>query len=271
MRELTLPEIHRVTLELMDEIHRICEENQIRYFIAYGTLIGAIRHNGFIPWDDDFDIQMTRPDYEKFYQIVRQRKHPYYQLCDRRSTPNYYYGIPRFSDTRYQYISTRKYEEGFDNGIFIDIYPMDNFGNTYEEAKRVKKKVDRLSVLYTWYTNSRNEKGGLMSLAQGLGHRLLRLVYGNKLSDRIDDWVMDTIRKNTSDDDKQVGEVCWDYLVTPYQREWFKERELHAFEDRQYWIPKEYDLLLRTEYGDYMQLPPEEKRHPHHDYVIVER
>ena len=102
MQDLTLEEIHREILNMMDYIHKLCEENGITYYVGFGSLIGAIRHNGFIPWDDDFDIMMPRADVEKFKEIFLKTGHPYYRLCDRKNTKNYYYGIPRFSgaDTR---------------------------------------------------------------------------------------------------------------------------------------------------------------------------
>ena len=270
MRELTLQEIHRETLEMMDFIHRTCEENGIRYNLAYGTLIGAIRHNGFIPWDDDFDIQMTRENAEKFRQVMQGINHPYYRLCDRRNTENYYYGIPRFSDSRFRYVTTKKGIRQFDNGLFIDIYPLDNFGNTYEEAKRLKRKIVRVNTLYDIWVNGDNARGGAVALAQGIIHAAVRMIYGNRYSERIDDKVLGIIRRNTSDSDRQIGEVCWDPQIVPYRREWFGELEKHAFEDREYWIPKAYDALLREEYGDYMQLPPEEKRTAQHDYRILQ-
>ena len=269
MEQLSLPEIHRATLDLMDYIHRVCEENGIVYYLAYGTLIGTIRHGGFIPWDDDFDIQMPRKDYERFRRVMEEAGHPYYRLCDRKNTANYIYGIPRFSDSRYRYITTQPKVKPFDTGLFIDIYPLDNFGSTPEEARRIKKKIIRMNNMYEVYVNPGSVKGGIMSLVRGACHYLLRARYGSGLAARIDDMVMDKIRRMTSDGDRQIGEVCWDVQFTPYQREWFTERVLHDFEDRQYWIPARYEEILGFEYGDYMQLPPEENRKRQHDCMIV--
>ena len=271
MRELSLEEIHQVTLEMMDEIHRICEAHQITYFLAFGTLIGAIRHSGFIPWDDDFDILMPRKEYERFREVFRQAGHPFYRLCERKNTPNYIYGIPRFSDTRYTYVTTSRYMEQFDNGIFIDIYPLDNYGNTYDDAKRIKKKVVRLNMMYDMYINAVNQQGGIRSFVQHICHRLLRIRYRDRLPERMDDMVYDIVRKNTTDMDSQVGDVVWDAYISPYPRAWFEERILHDFDGRQYWIPKAYDAFLRQDYGDYMQLPPEAERHPQHEYKIYRK
>ena len=272
MKQLSLQEIHIATLEMMDYIHQICEENHITYYLAYGTLIGAVRHGGFIPWDDDFDIQMPREDFERFRGIFRQKQHPYYRLCDRKNTKDYPYGIPRFSDSRFSYRSERPGFKPFDTGLFIDIYPLDNFGNTYGEARQIKKKVDRKNLLYEVYLNETDEKGKASPLVRKLCHKLLRIRYGSRYSERIDDEVRRLIRRNTSPDDSQIGDVSWDtFYLMPYPREWFAEKVLHGFDGRQYWIPAEYDKILRADYGDYMELPPEEKRIPQHEYTLVRK
>ena len=272
MEQLSLAEIHEATLEMMDYIHRLCEENHIVYYLAYGTLIGAVRHTGFIPWDDDFDIQMPREDFERFREVFRRKQHPYYKLCERKNTENYFYGIPRFSDTRFTYVSEHPGYKPFDTGLFIDIYPLDNFGNTPGEAKRLKKKADRKNLMYEVYINEADGKGKSSPLLRKVCHLLLRAWHGRRYPERIDGEILRLIRRNTSPEDAQIGDVCWDpfYLVT-YPRAWYTGRILHGFSGRQYWIPKEYDTILKADYGDYMQLPPEEKRIPHHEYTLMRK
>ena len=269
MEQLSLQEIHKATLEMMDYIHWLCEENHIVYYLAYGTLIGAVRHNGFIPWDDDFDIQMTREDYGRFRDAFRKENHAWYRICDRKETENYFYGIPRFSDSRFHYSTTHPGLKPFDSGLFIDIYILDDFGNTPEDAERIKKKIIRKNMIYEVYLNKEDGQGKANPLVRKICHALLRARYGRRYSQRIDEEVYRTIRKLTSPADRQTGEVCWDVQITPYRKEWLAERVLHDFDGRQYWIPREYDTILKTEYGDYMQLPPPEKRLPQHEYTIT--
>lgn len=269
MEQLSQQEIQTATLEMMDYIHQICEENNIVYYLSYGTLIGAIRHNGFIPWDDDFDIQMTRKEYERFRLAFMEKNHAYYRICDRKNTENYFYGIPRFSDSRYHYTTTHPGIKPFDTGLFIDIYILDDFGNTKEEAERIKKKVIRKNMMYDVYMNKEDGQGKAAPFIRKICHYLLRAWHGSGYPNRIDDEIRNFILKRTSPTDRQTGEVCWDPQIVPYRKEWFAERVLHEFNGRQYWIPKEYDTLLRFEYGDYMQLPPPDRRVAQHECIIT--
>lgn len=271
MRELSLQEIRVKTLDLMDHIHELCVKNGIPYFLHYGTLIGAVRHNGFIPWDDDFDIAMKRSDYRKFCKAVERENSSVYKLCNRANTDNYYYGIARYADTRYKYVSELKGLKQADIGVFIDVYPLDNLGNTKEEAIEIKKKANVLNRDYIIYTNKTSLQGPLHTLARIPLHYYYRLKYGKDFRFKVDQMIYRRIRSLTSDQDRQIGLACWDVTCWPYEREWFDEACLHQFEDRQYYIPVQYDKVLRMVYGDYMQLPPEEKRVPTHSYHIYEK
>ncbi len=113
---------------MLQEIDKICRHYHIRYYLAGGTLLGAVRHQGFIPWDDDIDIAMPREDYEQFIKIMSHKKHPIYKLLAIECTKGYPYTFAKVVDTR-----TRLVEEiGKDlhqMGVFIDIFPIDGMGN----------------------------------------------------------------------------------------------------------------------------------------------
>lgn len=130
MKFLELSEIHQVTIGVVKKIIDICKNQNIKYFVMYGSLIGAVRHKGFIPWDDDFDIIMLRPEYERFmnYCYTHKEELKPYQLINRYTNENYPFNISRFCDCRYEMIRDDG-EENAGMGIFVDIYPFDGLGN----------------------------------------------------------------------------------------------------------------------------------------------
>lgn len=144
---LALEEIQEASLHILEKIADLCDQLHLRYYLIYGTLIGAIRHKGFIPWDDDLDIMMPRPDYEKLitYFIENTDALRPLELFEPRVNPDYPYMIARISDNRYILDVTNEKDYGI--GVFIDIYPYDGLGNTPKEALHYGLKGDRLSSL----------------------------------------------------------------------------------------------------------------------------
>ena len=272
-KELSLQEIHLATLNVMDYIHQFCEDNHIRYFLAYGTLIGAVRHKGFIPWDDDFDIIMLREDYDKFNRLMEIENNQVFQLVSRKNNKRYANGIPRVIDTRYLLIPTDLLgrQEDPQLGVFIDVYPFDYFGNNADEANRVMRRIKFENTLYSVYVNRRTNKSLFHKMIRCGLHYFLRVIYGKKYNEKIDDKITGIIKKKTGEDDRYLGQVTWEPSKNQFSKEWFVERQLMQFEDRYYWGPSKYDDILKVSYGDYMKLPPEEKRHPYHNYKIVQK
>lgn len=270
MRKLSKEEVREKTLDMMDHIHNLCEAKGIEYYLFYGTLLGAVRHKGFIPWDDDFDIAMTRSNYIRFCDAVEKENNEIYKLCNRSNTENYYYGVARYADTRYKYVSDVSGLKAFDNGIFIDVYPLDNFGNSLSEAESIKKRCMKLNTAYMVYLNKRSLRGGLRSIIRTAMHYYYKIKYGRGLDQTIDDMLFRKIQSLTSDSDSQIGLICWDSTVVPYEKNALSSRIKCEFEDREYWIPTEYDQILTLEYGDYLKLPPEKERVATHNYSIYE-
>ena len=136
MQKMTNQEMQAVELDVLRVLARICEEQHLDYFLMYGTLLGAARHKGFIPWDDDLDIMMKRADYDKLLKYLMDHESellPYKLFC-KYNNPEYPFMIARFCDTRYKYVANNEKDCGM--GIFVDIYPLDGAGRTWKEVQK---------------------------------------------------------------------------------------------------------------------------------------
>ena len=268
-RKLEIEEIHSITLDLMDRLHDICEKNGISYCLNYGTLLGAIRHKGFIPWDDDFDVMMSREDYDKLLSLLEHETSGRYRLITRGNTPHYYNGIARFCDMKYEYeteLDVKQYQQG----VFIDVYPLDSCSASEIETDEVHSKVRKLNAKYIIYCNRKSLTSRINTTIRTPYYFWLHLRYGKKLGQKLETMTKDIIYSRFNKDTQHVG-IYWegkDFRLM--KREWVQDRILWSFEDRKYWVPAAYDEFLRLQYGDYMTPPPESERVATHKYSVYE-
>lgn len=272
-RELTIQETQKISLEILNTVATICEEQQFRYALIYGTLIGAVRHHGYIPWDDDVDIMMPRKDYDRFlaYMKLNIHKYPNLRVFNRQECKEYPYMITRISDDRYTIVMEN--EEPFGMGVFIDIYPYDGLGDTRKEALKFGLKGDRLSSLCYQATR----KHFAIETTTSLWRKLLKFpvyLFARLCGkDRFQDRLERLAGVKDYDSSRYVGCVIWlswgEKDIFP--RKWFDETIMMPFEQYEFRVPKEYDKVLRHEYGDYMQLPPENERVGHHFFKVYEK
>ena len=147
MKKLSFREVQEASYSVLQHIDTICSDHSWTYFLAYGSLIGAYRDGGIIPWDDDIDIMMPRPDFDKFkaYFIEHSSELMPLKIFDHSVNKNYPHVIPRISDTRYKLVFENEKDYGI--GAFVDIYPLDGVGNDKKEAERFCRKMKRLASL----------------------------------------------------------------------------------------------------------------------------
>ncbi len=268
---LTLEQIHQGTLEILKKIIVICDELHINYYMAYGTLLGAVRHQGFIPWDDDLDILMLRPDYDKFVDYCYANEAALFplKLMGPDNTPDYPFNVWRFCDLRYRMESEEVSDAGM--GMFIDVYCLDGAGNDPEEAVRKIGKQkwfytsSLLSAVHPRYSPS--TRGILGNLVKFPGYCLAKLLGARFFQNRLLK-LKDTF---SLEDSQYVVNMIWEWPMKPNLKAHYQSYTYLPFEGIQVKVPVAYDTVLRNSYGDYMVLPPEDKRAPHHAYSLYRK
>ena len=253
-KEISLEEMKQIEVEILLSIDSFCKENNLRYIVGYGTLIGAVRHQGFIPWDDDIDLWMPRPDYDKFIDSFKNAN--YQLLCMEHG--DYYRMYAKVCDTRTIITNTNNNNMG----VFVDVIPIDGLPSKENEARHYLKKM---IVIRRWIYKVINcsiygqKKPFLQSLLLCFFERICpvhrMLVFFLRLSN-----------KYSFESSDYVGIIS--LCSKPYllKRAYFEDITELMFEGHKVNAPLNYDECLRALYGDYMKLPPEKNQIPSHAY-----
>lgn len=239
-------------IEMVQIFINICKKHHLKYFAASGTLIGAIRHQGFIPWDDDIDIMMPREDYEKFLQVAKEElRDPFFlqHYTTEKNYPNGHIQIRNSQTTCFIHESYVDLKNGKNCGIFIDIFPFDKVFDNYKKRQKYCKKIKVLKALAMWRVY------GTPSFLR----RMIVKFYFCFHSLQKTIIKIDRLSKNLPNKDKQslvsIPTFLPGYEKEVWQENWFDEMVDHKFEDIEMAIPAKYDEVLRKEYGDYFVIP----------------
>ncbi len=253
---MVLTPLHQVELRLMQTVIKICDTEKIDYFLIGGSLLGAIRHHGFIPWDDDIDIGMRRSEYQRFIAVANRYLDPeQYFLQTGASDPDYGLSYMKLLDVN-TYIEEKNNVNNAFKGVFVDIFPFDKIPD--DEALRRSQmmhfRLEDAAILLR--LNYNFVKTPLRNLLTKRTPQQLAEVNGHK-QDR--EGYMRLYEQSDSRTYKNLAsQYDYDKEILSYQE--LTELESAPFEDLQVKIPRAYDQILTRMYGDYLQLPPADQR-----------
>ena len=253
--------LQEAQLEILKELDRVCRKLRLTYCLAFGTCLGAVRHRGFIPWDDDIDVYMRVKDLEKLQRHADLFQEGFF-LQFAKSDPEYGLMITRLRNSNTTLIEDTAADRDINHGIFIDIYPL---FNTPKDGWRTKKLVadSRIYRLMLYGVPPKN-RGTVMRI----GSKVLLEVIPKPLREKMIKRAYRNMKqyKRTGYLTSLYGDQ--EHLI--YPEKWFFPVRLTEFEDMMAPVHADTDRYLRMTYGNYMQLPPVEKRVFHHNYVCID-
>lgn len=257
MNDEILYKIHKTELEILIEFDRICRKHNIIYSIDGGTLLGAVRHGGFIPWDDDADVIMTRNEYDKFVSVVdKELNSDKFYLQDMFRTSGYRWGYAKLRRKGTLFVRENQEHMPYEQGIFMDIFVCDNVPDNYI----MRSICNFISYVYRKILYSpvgkRTSKG-----VKKIIYSIMNCIPEKKIKSSYKKYIRFRNRKMTSWVKCLTFPAC--NKTFGYKRNWYEDTEDIIFEDVKLKACKEYDEYLSFLYGDYMQLPPLEKRKVH--------
>ena len=259
MRRLDIQEVKKIQLEILDVVAKFCDDNDIKYFLNAGTLLGAIRHKGYIPWDDDIDLGMLRPDYDKFIKLFNQNNTRYKFDCYE-TNPECIFLCGKVVDTDE---NTFIYERNIKSGINIDIFVFDNV----PDDEKIIREMFAYRTLCRRNHDRRIHPVFTVRPAGGVLRRCCAYVLRTCMKifpkDYFSKKFVAGIKRFSNVNTKCVGDFTG-FHDAVYDREVLESLTTAEFEGRFYKIPVRYDEFLRGLYGDYMQLPPVEEREAKH-------
>ena len=245
--------------DMLAEFVRICDKHGIKYFVQGGTLLGTVRHGGFIPWDDDVDVSLHRDDYEKFLAVAGEELPDYYFLQTKDTDPEYPNNFAKIRDSRTTFIESSAKNLNINHGAYIDIFPLDNYPSG-KKAKvyELKKRLLTQRIYKAFYMPHMSFIAKIITM--------ITMILFPSLKGAVDK--REKLFKSVPYSDRVVNNSgAWlDKEIIP--REWVQDTIKMEFEGIKVNVSDRYDEWLTYVYGDYMSLPPENERVGHH-YVDI--
>ena len=259
MREIDIDELKAIQLDMLKDIHSFCVSHDIKYSLAFGSLLGAIRHKGYIPWDADIDIMMRRDDYERFVTTYGSEM---YRIVDLQVST--YYCQPYAKVENVLTIVNEYSEEISEYGVSIDIFPVDNIPNGSLRQKCFYSIKSFLNVIHNLKMVKISQKRPIYkNIILYISHFILYPLSGHYIAMIMSNYASQYSSVNTDYSgivvpaDSRLAEAIPSYCFDKYIELEFEKNKFMAIEY--------YDCYLKAAYGNYMQLPPVEQRVSHHE------
>ena len=260
----SLRRLQMTQLEILQAIDSLCEKENIKYSLYAGTLLGAVRHQGFIPWDDDLDICMERLEYDRFLHAWDLDPPKGYLLQNKKNTPAFTQSFSKVRKTNSAFLQYEWEAGRYHTGIFVDVFPIDRMPT----GKVGKTLFQWRSLQYQLLTREFIPPKG--STLQRLVSRLILFsVPEDKRADRREQ-LLALITKDHNPDDPTVGIETLSTIKTPLPAGLFDRYVRLPFEDGQFMCTALWDEYLKVKFGDYMELPPEEERNWRHHPILLD-
>ncbi len=259
MTDFELKTMQQKQLEMLLEIDRLCKKHKLKFYLAYGSLIGAVRDKGFIPWDDDVDIFMPQADYEKFCEICKTDLDEKFFLQNPYTDPEYLFYTPKLRYNNTCAVEPKFKDMNMHHGIYIDIFPVYDM----PKSRLLKKLQMYLQQIQTLYLRKRKP----VRLHKLIIYRLTSILCINEWALKLFNRLMKKVKldENHVCDLVSIGY----YFNTVFDKAWFGEPLYIDFEGHKMPVPEKYHDMLTAYYGDYMTPPPENERDTGHDFFCI--
>lgn len=269
MEKIQINEIRKIQLDILEHLGNFCNSNGIQYFLSNGSMLGAVKYNGYIPWDDDIDICMLREDYERLIMLYTENNtNPRYKLFSIETNNDYLFPFAKLSDSS-TILKENNINNGVELGVNIDIFPIDGYGNSQKEATLLYKRIEKLRNKLNW---AKIEK----YYGDNVIKRFVKMIiskYYKRMGARK---IVEDIHKIASQQpcsDLYIGNVVWGFYKDgeAHSKEVFVKSIKVEFEGKEYPIPIGFDSYLKKLYGNYKLDPPLDKQVTHHNYVAYKK
>lgn len=265
MRQIETEELRQRQLCILDAVMDFCREHKIKCYLTCGTLLGAVRHQGYIPWDDDIDLLMFREDYEKLCDSFNKDRTDALRLFCLKNNPDFPFEFAKVGDTTTKIVEyvTNPYPQ---MGVNIDIFVADNVIDDEALLNKHNKKVQQVRWIQNFKSRIITKEMAWYKRIAFKMAKLLLAAYPFQKSVQEIDRLSRCFSKYA--DGKTVATVpLLHRKYCPFKKEWFEDEIQLVFENRNCPASKEYDIILKLLYGEYMKFPPIEQRITHHSFV----